>query len=103
MILVVSIAVSLLLNVFQSAEVNAPVLVVPERSRDNTWDDRLKPLVVPKVASPVLVPEMPEVHSWRCACTIRRQKRPYRIAREGYSGIDARAEFYISRSTRQQE
>ena len=54
--LVVSIVVSLLLNVFQSALVNAPVVEVLAVAIDNAWPAKLNPFAVPRVTLPVLVP-----------------------------------------------
>ena len=54
--LVVSIVVSLLLNVFQSALVNAPIVEVLAVAIDNVWPTKLNPFAVPRVTLPVLVP-----------------------------------------------
>ena len=55
-ILVVSTVVSLLLNVFQSVLLNAPVVEPFARVRDKAWAVKLNPFAVPMVTLPVLVP-----------------------------------------------
>lgn len=45
------------LNVFQSVELKAPVVDIDERARDKTCPGIDNPLAVPRVTSPVFVPE----------------------------------------------
>lgn len=53
----VTVPFPLLLNVFQSVELNAPIVDVLARARDKTCPAKLNPLAVPIVTSPVLVPD----------------------------------------------
>ena len=50
-------ALALLLNVFQSVELNAPVVEVLDNPRDNACAAKLKPFAVPILISPVFVPD----------------------------------------------
>lgn len=47
----------MLLKVFQSVELSAPVVVTPANAKDTACPDRLNPLAVPIETSPELVPD----------------------------------------------
>ena len=58
----VTLPLPLLLNVFQSVELNEPVADVLASPRDNAWPAKLNPFAVPIVTSPELVPVTGAAH-----------------------------------------